>query len=255
MQASDVCLHVSLLSTYLFTYLLIYLLTFSFTVAMILKIAADIRYFLLILALVLVGFAQAFYAISYGDSSLNFGSVKGALLNSFFSILGNFDSDYSGTASPALGVFLLIIFLLFMSIIMLNLLIALMGESFDSVSANKIAKWRLEQASIILEQAFLLQANNRSQADPIIHVLKYTSDVEDASDDITMSNLQDTVTNKFKELKESFQSDIKSELAIAQTEIAYLNEMIKQQGETIKHQSGMMVEILGHLRATAQSTA
>lgn len=42
---------------------------------MILKIAGDIQFFLLVLATVLIGFAQAFYVISYGDSSLDFGRI------------------------------------------------------------------------------------------------------------------------------------------------------------------------------------
>ena len=119
---------------------------------MVLKIASDIRYFVLILMIVLTGFSQAFWLISYPDESLNFGTIQSAFYNSYLFMLGGFDGDFSGTSNPSLGSFLLAMFMFFMAIHMLNLLIALMGETFENVSEKKIPQWRWEQAAIILEE-------------------------------------------------------------------------------------------------------
>lgn len=63
---------------------------------------------------------------------------------------------------------------------MLNLLIALMGDSFSKVRAKGHGQWRYEQATTILEQRFRIAdfievVNARS---PYLHVLQYSDDYE-----------------------------------------------------------------------------
>ena len=57
-------------------------------VAMIFTIARDIIPFLIVLFIVLFGFTQAFWIISYRDPNLNFGIFDNALLQSFDFMLG-----------------------------------------------------------------------------------------------------------------------------------------------------------------------
>jgi hypothetical protein len=68
--------------------------------------------------------------------------------------------------------------MMIMIILMLNLLIALMGDAFAKVRSQGLAVWRQEQASIIIEEAFLLPKTLVTP--PYLHVLKYASDVKDA---------------------------------------------------------------------------
>lgn len=157
---------------------------------MILKIALDIRYFLVVLGCVLVGFAQAFWLLSYPDYSLPFGTISNALLNSYLYMLGNSDSDFSGTASPALSTLFLVLFLFFMAILMLNLLIALMGQSFASVSDKGLAQWRLEQASIILDQMFTVTAE-KLILEPYVFVLRYNADLDKSIENISLEEHMD----------------------------------------------------------------
>lgn len=117
-------------------------------VSMIFRIAYDIRYVALVLAIVILGFAQSFWILSFQDPTLQFGVFKLALLNLFDFMLGNFNSDFSGTAAPNLAVILYVFFMFIVTILILNLIIALMGESFAKVNANGIAQWRLEQVVI-----------------------------------------------------------------------------------------------------------
>mgnify|MGYP000557178219 CR=1 FL=1 len=60
------------------------------------------------------------------------------------------------TMSAVAGILLLVMFMFFMMILMLNLLIALMGNSYSKVQEKGLAEWRLGQASMILEQSFFL---------------------------------------------------------------------------------------------------
>jgi WD40 repeat protein len=189
-------------------------------VAMVLRIAYDIRYFVLILALVLTGFAQAFWLISHHDAALDFGTLEGAFMNSYLYMLGNFSGDFSGTLNPSLGQFLLAMFMFFMAILMLNLLIALMGETFSSVSEKKLPQWRWEQAVIILEERRLFETlqgwrqwmsgcltksdrrspHKKTHVDihedtfAVIHVLQYSGDVfRDEDGAASLSDVKDDI--------------------------------------------------------------
>lgn len=136
----------------------------------------DIKYFLVILAIALTGFALAFWLISYPDYTLTFGNIPDAFLNTFQYMLGQgISADFTGTASPELGVVLLVMFMLFMMILMLNLLIALMGDSFSVIKDRGIAHWRREQACLMLEQQSMVSAAARAkhEAKSRIHLLKH----------------------------------------------------------------------------------
>lgn len=143
---------------------------------MIIRIAVDIRFFLLVLLLVLLGFSEAFWLLSSMNKSLQFGTIANSLLNTFLFMLGGSNADFEGTASPVIATILLVMFLMFMTILMLNLLIALMGQTFSRVSENGLGFWRLELASTLLEQRHLLPANaNESARIKCLYVIKYTS--------------------------------------------------------------------------------
>ena len=145
---------------------------------MILQIMKDIQYFVLILALVLTGFSMAFWLISYPDYSLEFGTIQMAFLNTYLYMLGqNISVDFSATASPRLGIFLLVLFMFLMMILMLNLLIALMGNSYSKVQEKGLAEGRMGQASMILEQSYMMSHNLKKAHERynVVHLMKYTS--------------------------------------------------------------------------------
>jgi predicted permease len=157
---------------------------------MILQIMSDIKYFLIVLAIALTGFALAFWVISYPDHTLTFGTIPSAFLNTYQYMLGQgITADFEGTASPELGVVLLVMFMLFMMILMLNLLIALMGDSFSTIKSRGQAHWRREQASIILEQYSMVSEKTRKKVEENchIHILKYFALTQD--DELTDKQL------------------------------------------------------------------
>jgi hypothetical protein len=72
----------------------------------------------------------------------------------------------------------LVVYLLFMMILMLNLLIALMVESYETVASKGMAQWQLEQASIMTEGVIL----RNMRVAPFVHILMYSSDVNRGND-------------------------------------------------------------------------
>ena len=72
--------------------------------------------------------------------------------------IGNFDPEaFNGLPGDLqqYGLFLTCLYMMVVVILMLNLLIALMGDSFTQVAENGLAQWRLEQSKIILANADL----------------------------------------------------------------------------------------------------
>lgn len=145
---------------------------------MVLAIAYDIKVFLLIMVMALLGFSQGFWLISHRDPSLPFGTISQAMLSSFNYMMGDFDTQFEGSVSPTLSTFLVLVFVVFMIILMLNLLIALMGNTFAIVSEKGLAQWRQEQVSIILDEKFMASPEEL-QVPPCLYVLMNTTDYEE----------------------------------------------------------------------------
>jgi len=74
------------------------------------------------------------------DSSYD--SVIGNSHDSIYLFLGFDPTSFQGLELYSYGVFLSCMYMLFVTIILLNLLIALMGSSYSSVEAKGLAQWR-----------------------------------------------------------------------------------------------------------------
>jgi hypothetical protein len=117
---------------------------------MILRIGHHIRFFTLILLLELIAFAGAFRMMTNDDSSENstyFSSLFVCILYMF----GSGEMEYHATASPFITRGLYLLFLFTINILLLNLLIALMGDAYNTVAESTISEWRLEQCKLTFE--------------------------------------------------------------------------------------------------------
>lgn len=161
---------------------------------MIVTIAERIRVYLFVLGCVLIGFVFAFWLLANSDPSQPFGSLDNSFINSFLFMLGQNVSNesFTGFVNEKLGTFILVIFCILMMILMLNLLIAMMSDAYDTVRAKGAAAWRKEQASTIIELDYLY---SEIQFPKTLHVLKYSSDV-------AISNVDEEFNENLKELKE-----------------------------------------------------
>jgi hypothetical protein len=127
---------------------------------MIFKIATDMKAFVVVLFITLVGFAQGFWVVTYGmGTHSDFGNADSALIKTYDFALGNVDfTEFAGTQIEAFAIALSAFYMLAMAILLLNLLIALMSDSYSAVQARGLAQWRLEQSQLMIE---LLGAEER----------------------------------------------------------------------------------------------
>ena len=243
---------------------------------MILRIMSDIKYFLFILAIVLTGFALAFWTISYPNASLPFGTIPSSFIESFLYMLGqDIDAKFTNTSSPQLGVFLLVMFMLFMMILMLNLLIALMGNSFQVIQNKGVAQWRIEQACMMLEQRFSLSEGviRRHRHFSRIHVMKASALVDKARkeefeitsryrsfsmtkeivdtrkhteslSDINNENSQITIDKKFNNLQETTATQMK---------LLSINQSAME--KKVNHLTEKLNELIEKLSSSSSTTA
>lgn len=86
-------------------------------------------------------------------------------------ISGNFDPEaFDGLPAPLqkYGLVLSCIYMMVVVVLMLNLLIALMGDSFAQVAEDGMAQWRLEQTRLLLENEYMMSQTDRDQCDHVL---------------------------------------------------------------------------------------
>lgn len=115
------------------------------------------------MSFLLQAFGNAFFLLSRIDlrSHANdyealdgaFGTYVSTFLSLFSAMTGNYDlALFEGSTMSPLATVLYLLYIVAQAIIMLNLLIAIMGDSYDNVQQRVMGAWRCEQAKIILEQ-------------------------------------------------------------------------------------------------------
>jgi hypothetical protein len=103
-----------------------------------------VQYFLLLLACMALGFGTAFFllfsatqvargaAADNSDLDNYFGSIPRTLVTMLSMMTGNFDQNLFWQAqAPWLAVLLFVVYVLLMVVVLFNLLIAIMGDSFS----------------------------------------------------------------------------------------------------------------------------
>ncbi|CAF1310734.1 unnamed protein product [Rotaria sp. Silwood1] len=140
-----------------------FIMPFQFTgpfVIMIYKMLFnDILRFFIIYMIFLAGFAQSFCILFNGYG------FQGYLSNiklCFLSLLGDFDLDYYiGGEYPLTSVMILIFYVVLITILLLNLLIAMMGDTYADVKRSAKRLWHLERARIALHMQNTMPRSKR----------------------------------------------------------------------------------------------
>eukprot|EP00042_Codosiga_hollandica_P058936 m.896051 g.896051 ORF g.896051 m.896051 type:complete len:1174 (+) comp60004_c0_seq12:302-3823(+) len=185
----------SVLSLLVWLKLLLYLRAFSGSgifIRMVLMIAFEIRFFLLIWSIVLMGFANAYYVVFRGmtpeqnNLALSFitmysGSVHGmnpVLRNSSSTVDGVFPFD---DASQLYNLQLLLYagFTLLANVLMLNLLIAQMGSVFSRVTQLAGPQYFYQKATVLLHlERLFIRRRVSLRRNPWLHIVApETSDI------------------------------------------------------------------------------
>ena len=102
---------------------------------MIIEITLDMKYFVLVLFIACIGFANSFFILarSDGDEPFTGETIFRAFVFSYRMGLGDFDTDGFQTRDEELIYVLWLLNTLIILIVLLNLIIALMGDTFDRV--------------------------------------------------------------------------------------------------------------------------
>lgn len=141
----------SIISVVGWVYMLFFLLGYQQTgpiVVMMQKMfVQDVMLFVIIYGVFLLGFAQAFY-IELGETG--WGAFLNRIQSCFSTMLGdiNFD-EYKEAQHPILSTFLITFYIVVISVMLLNLLIAMMGDTYSKICEDARMIWQLERARIL----------------------------------------------------------------------------------------------------------
>eukprot|EP00347_Sterkiella_histriomuscorum_P022786 403337167 len=152
---------IAIISFFMWMKLLYFLRIFRSTgylIGMILEVIKDMRFFFVVLLITIIAFGSAFLTLSLGNEEANqfTNSNVDAIIFTYRMILGDFDTEAFGeVATPTVWI-LFLLCTLFNMIVMLNLLISIISETFAKVTGLADQKIYQEMASIIAENSYLI---------------------------------------------------------------------------------------------------
>jgi len=139
--------------TYLFVLLLGWKLTGPFVVMIFRMLQYDVARFIIIYVNILIGMAAAFYAFE-GNDNYDGPTLFGNRIERLFLVmLGNIDFEEfnSDLRAKWFGSILLVLYIILVTILLLNLLIAMMANTYNQIDSRSNQEWLLAYAQIITE--------------------------------------------------------------------------------------------------------
>lgn len=137
----------------------------GFLIRAILAVIVDMKYFLLILFIAMMAFGDSFKVMSMANiEGKEF--IAGGLIESLFYTyligLGEFNLDDFGQVGKTYCTVLFLLNTILTTIIMLNLFIAIISESFDKINSQGAQASYREKAGLIAENSFLLSGEAKA---------------------------------------------------------------------------------------------
>ncbi|GMH39374.1 hypothetical protein BSKO_07272 [Bryopsis sp. KO-2023] len=223
------------------------------------NIIQDMATFLVLSFLVLFGFGVAFFVlyrhirhadISTEDLSLqdekeldnimtSFGDLPRTLATMFAFMLGDFDLEViyninrDGVPSPNkwTGVFFFVVYMFAMAVILLNLLIAVMGDSFDRIKNMEETEFLKARAMAIDDVETMLSEKKkrkiRESIKPFIHVIE-------PLDKIGATSREPEWQGKVLDLQRRFSHDLKSGMTQANDALEELAKVTEENAGALK---------------------
>ena len=228
-------------------------------IRMVLVICWSIGPFLFVLGATLTGFALAFFALnqagpgeielpdvgpySVSDEASGYSNAGEALLTGFALMLGDFDlQEFAASLSPTLMRILFVVFMLLVNIVLLNLLIAIMGDVFDRVQDSAKAQYLYSLAKIILEYDTLIPQTVRT-ANPLkfpnyLQVLvPQKSDGAGSTGDEWAGRIR-ALQRRMESMSKQIKDDVKTEVNEVKTEVNEVKTEVKEVKTEIKSEVG-----------------
>jgi len=182
----------------------------GYLIRMIVVVITDMGSFLLVLLIGLVAFGDSFLSIAHGNADIGAVVFTTGFVDSIIYvyniILGGFDtSEYEGSINYILVMILFLLCTIFNMIVMLNLLIAIISESFANVNSNAKNATFQEMASLIAENNYLIPSYRKSSyATKNQHLMVITDldTVESDFSDPVLGAIEDSKTELMEEIKQ-----------------------------------------------------
>lgn len=131
----------------------------GYLIRMVIVVTYDMRFFLLVLLITIAAFGDSMLSMSLGNpigDQRFIGSFTEALTFTYRMVLGDWESSEFGEVGVPLVWILFLLCTLFNMIVMLNLLIAIISETFAKVNENAISAGYQEMAAMISENSYLV---------------------------------------------------------------------------------------------------
>lgn len=176
----------------------------GYLIRIIIQVCIDMRHFLFVLLLTFIAFGESIQSISDEHSEEGFTGYLGGIGYVYRMVLGDFSvDDFEGFATLYLSLMFILCTVLNM-IIMMNLLIAIISESFANInSVSKQANYR-ERAKIISENLYLVpQAIKKGYSTKNSYLLMAIDTEKE------LQEHQETIDSKIKVLKKRIKDNNK----------------------------------------------
>ncbi|CAF1556272.1 unnamed protein product [Rotaria magnacalcarata] len=156
---------------YMLFFVMAFRLTGPFVVMIYEMLFNDVLRFCIIYVVFLVGFSQTFFVL------FDYNGFKGFLTSvkhCFLGMLGDFDLDsYVETKHSYISVTFLLFYVIVVTILLLNLLVAMMGDTYGNIIEGATQVWHLERARIV----FAIE-NEMESAERNLPLNKYWTNVD-----------------------------------------------------------------------------
>ncbi|CDW87954.1 wd-40 repeat protein [Stylonychia lemnae] len=194
----------SLLVWIKFLYFLRIFRTTGYLINMLSTVLWDMKIFLLILLIIYLGFAEAFLRLAESsEEEFNFAkNYAYALVYAFRLSIGDTDTDlFDDNKQPITIWIIFILCALYTNIVMLNLLIAIISQSFEKINNNANQASYQERSRIIFENNYLIskglkknfcERNSYLVTARIIDAQKSAQELEEFNQEKNSQNLENT---------------------------------------------------------------
>lgn len=132
--------------------------SYSYLIRMINQVIFDMKEFMAVLLLAIVAFSDTYRTISDGNTEENrfVDGTFDSFLMAYKMALGDFDTEKFGKVAVPMCVFFFFLCTVFNMIVMLNLLIAIISETFAKVNENAVYAGFQERANMVAENSYLV---------------------------------------------------------------------------------------------------
>ena len=170
-------------------------------VVMIEAIMWDIKYYILMILLILFAFSQTLFILSYNNPNSDFFTVDYALLHTYqYMTSPPAEPSFGIETNVSIIVFVTCLFTFITTIILLNLLISIMSHSYEQIQEIAEITYRNQVCQILLEQFRF----STPYVPPFLHYLKREVDVLEEGEEKKNLNSNQLLTALDKKVDDQF---------------------------------------------------